>query len=333
MGMTFAGRVVQEPGPELDTCRRLGFPTDWAGLANRFENPLGTQSGVGHVLMLRQDLDVLNAAGLLNQPNDLTVSDSTNTRTLKNLHVVSTRCITPGYPNDPAAVHLVELADRRRVLRLAYRNHAAGTTAAFNVRKTPGGDFATDTGASATAPHTWQEAVDYFKNILINTGLPPSTLLPNTGLPTSTDFTLPATPDGHPEGMDFRNWRALDALGWILDRLGMALSWDPHNDVYTIVRPGQTQSGLSDAETATMSVRMHDIEPVSAWYGSVPNWVAVYFRKQGGREGAYGDDPFTGSLCPVRTWGSTPGCRPAGTGRRSFFDDLPALCTRGTRRL
>jgi hypothetical protein len=308
MGMTFAGRVVQEPGPELDTCRRLGFPTDWAELANRFENPLGTRSGVGHVLMLRQDLDVLNGAGLLNQPNDLTVSDSTNTRTLKNLHVVSTRCITPGYPNDPAAVHLVELADSRRLLRLTPAN------VAYNVRQTPSGTFHPGTivtwssGPWVQTPYTWDQlwANLWAKAPAQYAGSAPA---------------LPATPDGTPEGFDFYGWTWTDAVAYVLHRLGLALCRDPFADTYTLVQPGATQAGLAAAETGAMSVRQLDIEPVDTWLGSMPRFVDVYFRKQGGREAAFGDTPFS----VVSVYAGDVGYDVSQTyGTEILFDELPA---------
>src|SRR3954466_6199784 len=106
MGATFAGRVVLDPREELDNCRRHGFPTDWADLANSFTCPLGVDSGRGFILMYRGDLDILANTGaqsptgltssnLLNVPNNLTLSDNNGTSTFHSLHIVKTRCITP----------------------------------------------------------------------------------------------------------------------------------------------------------------------------------------------------------------------------------------------
>lgn len=301
---TFAGKPILKAADEVQNCVRRGFPTDWADKANRFECPLGTKSGQSYVLMRRGELDALSAANQLNRPNDLVFVDaSQQTRTFKNLHIVGTRCIVPDYPNSPDSTHLVELADRRRLFGMI------AADSAFNIRQVPAGGFTAAT-INAGVAWTWQQVITQ-----LAAKIPSYFLTPNPAL------RLPVTSDGTPDGLDFRGWRLGDALQWVLDRLGLALAWHPFADVYSIVQPGQTQAGLAAAETAQLAVRLFDAEPLNLWYGQVPFFVSVYFRKQGGSGGAYGATPWLVKSIAASDVGVDPN---KAAGEVILFDDLPA---------
>jgi hypothetical protein len=298
MGASFAGKVCQDPRTEAENCRRLGFPTDWIGKANRYECPLGHKSGTGYVLMLRSDLDAID----VNVPADLIFADGNGGRaTLKRLHIADTTCLTPGAPNDKSAVHLVELADHRRYFRLYPMNDAC------NLVTTPTGNYNTTTAASLTVGRTWQEIWTRIWSYL------PS-------IYAGTAPTLPTTPaviDGTPQRFDYYGWRAIDAAGHFLARLGMLLCWDPLLDTWSVVKPGTTQSELAAAESASATVRIFDIEPVNVGFGQLPANVQVYFRKE--PTAAFGDNPYE-----VKTVAAPSPARSGQAGTEILFDDLPA---------
>jgi hypothetical protein len=327
MGATFAGKTVQDAHLVFATCRRLGFPTDWASLANRYENPLGVKSGVGHILMLRQDLDALNSAGQLNAENDLVLYDSTNGRTFKSLHVVSTTCITPGYPNDPAAVHLCELADHRRLMWQLWQpaeSTSGQNKFAYNVRQHAAGPYNPLTvynyvGLTQT-PFTWDQILADIWTRLTTPTIHARYASPAPTLPTPT--LIPAL-YGTPDGFDFRHVPVMAALGYFLNRVGAALKWDCFLDQFGIVKVGDTQPNLAADEQGQINARLFDIEPLNLWYGTVPEKVYVYFRKQGARENEFGDDPFVSYPVNAVDVGVSSQQITIG-GVEALFDDLPA---------
>lgn len=278
---TFAGRTILNASDLARQCYQLALPTDWIGKANRYENSLGHESGTGYILLLRADLDAIK----INTPQDLVFEDGTRSLTLKGLHIVGTRCISPGDPGSKNAAHLVELADCRRYFKLTSVN------VGYNLKTTPTGNYADFTTADgAGTPWDWQGVLDDLWSELpaIYAGLSP---------------VLPATPNGTPDELAYHGWTAIDAIGDVLDRLGLALSLDITTGIFTYVQPGATQRKLAQLEKKWLVNRLFDLEPVSPSFGQVPSTVSVYFRKTPTR--AYGNVPYVVSTIdaptPLRT--------------------------------
>lgn len=295
MPATFADRKLFDPGALYDWCLRRRLPTDWHPLVNRYRNPIGTASGAGAVLMLRKDLDEID----LFTTHDLVLDDGANPKvTLRKLHVAGpTTCLSPGHPDDPDAVHLVPLADHRRLWRLTVLN------AAYNLRLTPTGGFAEAT-LNGEQLWTWQEMVDDIKDAI------PAAYAPGS-------FGLPVVPEVDPEGFAFHGTTAADALAHVLARLGCDVALDLTQDSFTVVELGGQQAALPTYETRYEGRRLWDREPVQAGLGRGPARVQVFFRKQPTR--AYGNTQFW-----TVTVGEEGDARDGETGTVLLHDDMIA---------
>lgn len=323
--ITYGNQQCADPLAARETCLRHGLPVDWFGRPNSWACATGCRSGVGWILLPRSSLVALgviaadgSAASGQSVPRDLVMgvdagelsgaAKGTFSVTHRGLHVVRAENITPGLRGDDAACYLVELADRRRIARLALVNTS------YNVRKPPPdvADYYSATLNSAT-PWTWtQMAQDVWE--AVGTG----TLGAYPG--------LPYAPDGTPENFSFVG-HALDALGWVLERIGCALRLDTQADAFSIVRLAADDAAASDALSARDEFRIDDSESINANYGRVPQTLRVYFPRQ---EAAA---PTTTGSSPWHSVDATdPGGTLAGVASGTYaacFDDLPAVYDSG----
>jgi len=265
MGMTFGGRPVLSSAHLAKQAKALRFAIEIP--PNHFRNTLGVESGTGEILLLRSDLEALD----LNTTHDLSFFDgTTKTRsTITTLHVVRAECLSPGAPADLGAVYRVQLADSRRRWPLKVLD------AAYNLRVTPTGNWADSTTvAGGGTPYTWAEMLGHIWEALDEGACP----------------ALPDTPDGTPEGFEFYGRDAATALGEVLNWLNWSLSRNPETGVFTFVKPGASQTGLSDLESRLLQYRVDDATPVEPGYGRLPGKVKVLFRAQPTQ--AYGENPY-----------------------------------------
>jgi hypothetical protein len=245
--------------------------------ANGYRNPLGTESGCGLVLMRRKDLDAID----LEERHDLVLyDDDGETITLHNLHVAGdTTCLTPGAPDDEDAVHLVPLADDRRLMALALPHLA------FGLRTTPTGNFSENTsdgGTQFTWAEVWQQIWAAAPNTYAGDDAP----------------SLPVQPEtGDPEGFDGFEATWPELAAHFLGRLGCDLALDltaEDDGRWSVVELGGGADGPNDgADGAADDLegrRLHDREPVTVTRGTIPKTVTVFFRKQPTR--GYGNDQY-----------------------------------------
>jgi hypothetical protein len=267
---TFAGYPCSPPDRVLEACRSNGLPTAWWWddvdcRPNSWRNVLGCQSGRGFVLMLRRDVDLIDQAAsheLYMQPSEpkrggLPLPPAEYAVTHYALHMVRYDVVTPGHDGQPEAVCLVELADKRRLLRQRTLN------AAYNVRHRSGDGYFADTTDGGTA-WTWQDLLAEIWGALgVEDELP----------------TLPFAPHGTPENFNFFGpTRALDALCVVLSRLGCDLALDTQDDSYHFVRLGELDADMEEKLGALYpGFKEHDRAPYLPPLGRVAAKVAVHF--------------------------------------------------------
>lgn len=305
---TFAGLPLVDPPSALESCARLGLPTEWlAWQPNQYVNVLGCHSGRGAILLTRRTLDALG----LNAEHDLTFSLTADevkggargpaSVTWKSLHVVLARCVTPGVRDDEKACCLVELADRRRLAR------PIPVDVAYNVRSTPGGATYFSATLNSGVAWTWAQMA---QNLWESIGLLGS--YPGLGF----------SPDGTPENFDFRGWYGMDALECLLDRVGCALAWDGQQDTFSVVRVGATDAAMADALASADSIRVLDDEFREPSLGRYPEKVRVLFGKSRTSADSTGASPWY--KLDVADPSGTPSGVQAGT-CAILYDDLQAL--------
>lgn len=316
--ITFGGRPVCDAIAEAENLAELGYPLPpHFERANSLNNPLGEHPARGWFLMLRQDLNRFNLNSLLT----LTMQDDLGTPlTVKNLVVCrEPACITPsGDTKDPLACFLVEVADSRYRCHNPY--YSIPINAQYNVRAPGwGGEYYAAT-LNAGSPWTWSGMIG---NIW---GLLSSQLGVYPGLPAGF------TPDGVPERYRFVGVSAWRALCQVLDKLGLAVSWQAASNVYSIVQRGamdaKTTTILADASSRLLFSRQYP----AVVRGRIPAGVSVNFHRV---QEHYGSEPataqdtsqfITNNVYTVQVnapAGTAVGAEP-GT-YHPLWDDLPAI--------
>lgn len=315
--ITYAGEPCVPPLEVRDHCARRGLPTDWFGLPNSWENRLGCQTGRGWLLMTRASLDKVGLDGerdLVMAADSATVDGQavTSTVTHKSLHISGEcRCLTPGTRGDPAAVYLVPLGDRRRILRARIIDRAYNCCAEAKAYPV-GGPYARDesyymvatldpgspwaVNTSGGTMWTWQTMIADIWERFATHSTPAY-----TGMGTCP--TLPFTPAGVPEDFYFYGWYAMDALAVVLARLSCALALDTTATTFSFVRLAANRLAGADPSDAAMAaregLRLYDDETLLPSYGRYPNSVEYFSRAL---------------TIPPLTAGGTPCYRPAGGG-------------------
>jgi len=299
MPVQFGRFYCLDPLAVARRCAEQGMPTQhFLGRANRFECRLGQDPGTGWLLMVQQDLSLLN----LNGPHDLTFTSVDHLRAraikLRNLQIVKYEVLLPGRLDDPKAIVLVEIADRRR----QYRQTAIDK--AYNLRETPGGAYYSGTLNSGN-PWTWAEMVGDIWSAVGKLGVFPG---------------LPFAPNGQPDGWTFWGSSAWTALGQVLDRLQCKLALNPVADTFRIVRVGATDAAYDAALKARQDLLTWDDDPAEAVKGRIPEKVRVLFLKQPTQPGtsAWYTVDVADAAADVETQFET------GT-KVMLHDDLPAI--------
>jgi hypothetical protein len=257
MSVIYGGKACLDPRRIWEQCRVLGIPTDlWFGTANRYVCEYGVQPGLGFLLMARGDLDLLDRES----PHDLIFADAFRTVTLKDLTFVNARCVVPGARGDPAGVYLVQVADVRLLL------DRVPIDKAYSVRSSPGSSTFEANTLDGGARWSWSGMVQDIWQTVPGLGAYPG---------------LPFSPDGQPEGFVFYGAYAMQALGFVLDRLRCALKYNPFTKLFTIVRVGASDAAelLSEAKW-DRDFRVWDEDWLESNVGRLPQYVRVLFHRQ-----------------------------------------------------
>ncbi len=253
MGITFGGFPCSDPGTLFEHCRENDWPVDfWLDRGpNIFvcrlgidKDDKGREPGYGWLLLNGEDLQKLD----LNEPHDLTFDikaedpEPAQSVTLKNLYVVKTTCLTPGVTQDKAATYLLELTDRRALLRMTAINRAYNVKVGGVVM--PPSMFKPSANAQPQ-PWTWQGMLaDIWQQLHILDPLP----------------ELPELPKEDPEGFEFYGISAWDALSTVLHKLDWGLVLDPVKDQFRIVALGQSDPLFDQALRKLDTERIWDLE-------------------------------------------------------------------------
>lgn len=214
----------------------------------------------------------------------LVMSDFTNAPvTVDNLAVVHARCVTRGIAADPAAVYLIRVTNSQGVLYNPWFQFP--TNSQYNVR-VPGydGKFY-DWSMNGGSPWTWDAMV--------------GNLWAQAPLQLGTYPHLPSTPDGTPENWMFPGTPLWDAIGTVLDHLGMSVSGGYPS--YTIVTLGAADAALATLQARYAGSLVDDAEYLDGGSGRVPGRVVVYAHR---RNAAYGTEETV--RYDQQNWQSTP---------------------------
>jgi hypothetical protein len=263
MAITLGGYPAVDPRSLYDWCLKHKVPVDtWWTKANGFNCPIGPGPGTGHLLLTKKNLDRLDK----NAQHDLAFNDFRKKVTLKNLVIGAERCVTPGLRGDPAATYLVDLYDRRQLLRLVAIDTEYNR---LDCAGDPNGDVPSGSGCSGSGPDPdlweWDQMVCDIWGMMPGLGAYPG---------------LPFSPHDYPQNLTFYATYAYDALNAVLDRIGCALTYNPIADTFGIVQVGEDDSAVEAALREIDHLRNFDFEPVTGiTLGTVPAKVRVRFRR------------------------------------------------------
>ena len=176
--------------------------------------------------------------------------------TMPSLVPIKSERLSPGKEDDPDSLHLVELADKRLIVQ----QFSDTASLHINLRS-----FAQDADyLIGTDGYTWSTAIESVWDTMSDV------LGPFPGLPAGH------TPDGVPENLQFNGVGAWDTLGRLLDRIGCAASYNPLDDIFTIIRLGEAQTGVPSQ--ITDGCRLRDAEPIENDAARFPETIRVYFH-------------------------------------------------------
>lgn len=257
---SFGGKPIFSSSHEAVNLAKLRKPVPPNfSRATSFTNPLGPEPGRGWILMLRADLDEIDRDADQELIFEFEQEDGTiEQRKLYKIIVASEPlCVTPSHTaDDPDAIYLVEVADRRHLI-----NSRQLQVATFNNY-----DFT----------NTWQQAITELWGLV-------GTHLGQASVP-----TLPITPPGTPINLNFIGESAWIELNRILVFLGLALRCNPMEpDIqFTIVQIGAAQADTDAVITAleASNRKIHDAEFVDVVRSRHPAGVRVYFPQHPERE-------------------------------------------------
>lgn len=316
MGILLDSYPVLEPEQELRNAeaRRLSAP--WANRANSYRCQSGPAPGRGWLLMLRRNLDALDKDGL----HTLTFDDGVGVgrqAEIQDLVFIRARNVSPGFPADPDAAYLVEVADARYLAQNVF--FANPINKQYNVRAPSAGQTYYTDSLNAGVAWTWQTMLD---------NLWAAVNVPQLG----TSPVLPVTPDGAPEGWKFIGTPAWEAYNQVLERIGCVFTLDPTvSQSGAVVQLGAASTALTTAQTAFADRLLLDDEVIESVRGKVPAKVRVFFHRF---HTHYGTEQTTiataaqWSTTPVQVVDVTDPGATVGVQLNSFaalYDDLPAI--------
>ncbi len=277
MPISFGGKPCLDTTQLRDECLRRGLPVDWVGKANRYTTTVsaggswgsggqatGNNPGMAQLVMLRSDVDALDKNAL----NDLVLHDGTTQITIKNLLFVSSKCLTPGYPNDPNSAHLVEAADVRYLAWNKYYGHLLYKSydlLSLGDLHTYSPDTSISSGPLIGQPFNWQLLFDDIWSEIQVSEL-------------GSSPTLPYTPNGKPENMVFTGIPAFSVYTGLLFEVACGLAHDPLTGTFSIFRYGDADSSFETLFTGSVGRRLFDDEPQEGTRAKFPKTVTVSFR-------------------------------------------------------
>lgn len=280
MPASFGNQACADVGQAIRDTQRNGITTEpWGRLCNGYKCTAGVKYGEGDILLTRDQIKVLARQRddlLINEPYDLIISVHDESVTIKDMFVVAAVSCHPSSDDDPMALYHVRLADKRYVMR----RHPIDKR--YNMRVTPTGPYVDGTqdtmvygsgsGAyGAPTPWTWTRM---FQDIW--------SYLPANYAGECPDVSAYFPEDFYPENFNFAGWYALDAIGFILDRLALALIYNPMTGLFSVCRPGESQPEVANAVLKYFKGHrlIDDAGPLEPTAGRIPEKIRVSFPIQ-----------------------------------------------------
>lgn len=282
-------------------------------LANSLYVPLGRAPARGWILLTREDYDSVRGYGTDYHLEVDQFDAAAPKLSFGSLAIVQARCVTTGVLGDPDAVYLVELTDRRGVLKNQWFQFPLN--AYFNVLSPAyPTQFYELSMNGGTVPWSWSTMVGSIWTDMVDF--------------LGTFPGLPSSPVSLPTNWNFPGVSAWDALCDILDHLGMGVSCNLTSSTpYSIVSLGASDA-VFDALVARYAGRIEDdLEWIDTGAGRVPGTVTVNFHRvnqyYGTEETVRRDssDWATNAVYSVSI--SAPAAFAEAVGKHVLWDDFP----------
>ena len=245
ISISLSGYPVVLASAALEQMEKFGYDTSLIdGRANSYRCPLGVDPGVACLLMLRKSLNDLTASSF----KSIKFAVGAETLTVPELCLNRAYRVLPGRSHDERALYLVELYDKRWLLK-----RTGIINKRYNVREWEDADGAYRSGTENDAteePWTWTEILEDLWD-----ELDPDL----AGAYTFTD--VEPTLDSTPENLFYENISAWEALGDVAHRIGCELKLDPGTGTISII-----QMGTTDDDPAAYS------DAGGTWTSDVPGW-------------------------------------------------------------
>ena len=252
----------------LDQYEKNNWDTSgFEGMANSFRCPIGEEPSQGFFLMTRQAVQQINTAGY----KTLVMGDDNGSVTLPGIVVKQAIRLVTGASQDPNALYLVEVTDKRFIARMSIVNLR------FNIRYSGASEIDPNTTNLGT-PWTWAQVVSQIATVLPAGAS--SIVIPSSVSVSST-----------PENIQYdcvSGWSALADVG---KRLGCELLYNPIADAFSMVQMGIGSSnplgnqggassggGLTSGPTlrTQSDLLLEDLESITGAY-NYPATVSVCF--------------------------------------------------------
>lgn len=133
---TFANRAVYDPRALYDDLKPKGVDAAALRRCNAFHDNRGRAPSVGHLLMLRRDVEGLSQ----DSQHSLVLTDGNRTKRWKKLSIVASRAVWPSATDGkttPTTPYVVTVADARAKAELSYANASFNRLLGDNDAKAP----------------------------------------------------------------------------------------------------------------------------------------------------------------------------------------------------
>ncbi len=264
--LTIDGKPCVNPTSLFQACTLSDPPlsTAWYGEANRYFNPIGLSPGYGKLLLKRQTLDELLTEP--HAPRRLIFAEKPELGNEYRVEIPNIRlcgnplCLTPGSVRHPEGVYLVDITDRRI-------DCEGLTSKRYNWRVDPASSVQTNT-LNGASEWTWTQLIQDLWNAVGELGDFPGLPVDPIGLSTDT-----------PSQIDCHAFRAADALEDVLTLNGLAVSYDPVRDKFSIVYLSQFDQALraTDVALRNAGLRIGDDDKHDGGICESPEYARVLF--------------------------------------------------------
>jgi hypothetical protein len=272
---------VLDPAPLARAAQANVAPIDFWKRANSYTCPTGKESGSCWLVLPRSTFDAMAS----NDAHRLVVESELHTFAVPSLYMY--RTAATAQDGDGKAAYLVELRDKRQILKMASINKQ------YNV-KMPAPCPLDDEAEEKLYYFESLDGADDAENPVVWEW---QTCLDNiwSNLPSSLRGTTPELswqPPGRPENLRFIGVSAWDAYFEALAIINASLAFDPITGNFRIFHIAAEQSGTTAALAKIRNRLLFDYQPrITVYASQVPEKVKVFFRRRELYRGIESDTP------------------------------------------